>query len=302
LKIFILPTIAELQPTHQPFLYPSHNDDYGVEQDFLIWLKKNPQFLVSTPSQADWHYLPVYWTRWYLNHDFGNSQEDLNKIQHLVDQIIIDDKKTFTIAQYDDGPKINVGKAIQFLASPQTEGAIPIPLLCKKHKLPPIKSPKKYLASFNGSFETHPIRAELRKALEANPLVLLESGSTPKRFLARNLTGNSFVNNIIRSYVGLAPRGYGGSSFRFFEIMQLGTAPCYIGEWDVRPFKKFINWNEISYYVKDINELEELLANLDKNEARRKGKAAKSTFNKELYYQKWCKYVIKELNELNRSN
>jgi len=97
------------------------------------------------------------------------------------------------------------------------------------------------------------------------------------------------------SYVALCPRGTSCNSFRFFEALQFGVAPCLIGDQDVRPFKKFIHWEEFSYYVADVDELEILLKNLDKKEALKKGKKAREYWKKELYYQDWCKYVIKEL-------
>ncbi len=80
--------------------------------------------------------------------------------------------------------------------------------------------------------------------------------------------------------------------------MQLGTAPCLIGDVDVRPFKKFIPWDEMSYYVSSVDELDHLLKNLDRKEAIEKGKKAYQYWKDELYYQKWCKYVIKELEHL----
>jgi hypothetical protein len=102
------------------------------------------------------------------------------------------------------------------------------------------------------------------------------------------------------SYVALSPRGTSCNSFRFFEAMQLGVAPCLIGDADVRPFKQFIPWDAISYYVSSVDELEALLLKLDKKEAIEKGKKAYRYFKKELYYQKWCKYVLSELENINK--
>jgi len=62
--------------------------------------------------------------------------------------------------------------------------------------------------------------------------------------------------------------------------------------------KKFIPWDEISYYAADVDELELLLKNLDKQEALKKGKKARQYWKKELYYQDWCKYVIKVLEDI----
>jgi len=295
MKIYILDVQEKLQPSSQRFRYPGHNKDYGVEQDFLVWLKRNPGLLTNNPEEANWHYLPIFWTRWHINHDFAKN--GVQELQTIVNDIIIDDSKTFTITQYDDGPVIDIGQSIQFLSSRNNETGIDIPLLCSKDKSPFIIRTKKYLASFNGNFETHAIRKEMLKTFSNNSDVVI-SGNTPRNFIKRILYGKPFIDNILRSYIGLAPRGYGGSSFRFYEIMQLGIAPCLIGEHDVRPFKKFIDWDKISYYVKTVAELEHLLINLNKEDALVKGRLAKRFYKQELKYQSWCKYVIQELKAI----
>jgi hypothetical protein len=156
---------------------------------------------------------------------------------------------------------------------------------------------KKYIASFNGSFYTHPIRVEMEKRFEKNQEVLIQGGLTT-RFYKRWLWAKNYNLNTMASYVALSPRGTSCSSFRFFEAMQLGVAPCLIGDKDVRPFKNFIPWDDISYYASSVDELESLLNNLDKKEAIEKGKKAYKYWKNELFYQKWCKYVLKELESL----
>lgn len=37
-RIFVLQVPQELQPKRQAFSYPSHNRDYGIEQDFVAYL------------------------------------------------------------------------------------------------------------------------------------------------------------------------------------------------------------------------------------------------------------------------
>jgi len=55
-----------------------------------------------------------------------------------------------------------------------------------------------------------------------------------------------FINTTIDSKFALAPRGYGRSSFRFFEIFQLGTIPVYIWN-DVNwlPFQDTIDYSRL---------------------------------------------------------
>ena len=78
--------------------------------------------------------------------------------------------------------------------------------------------------------------------------------------------------------------------------MQFGVAPLLLGDVDARPFKKFIDWDSISYFASTIDELDNILSKLDKKEALQKGRNAAMAFRNELYYQQWCKYVLKELD------
>jgi hypothetical protein len=297
MKVYILNTPALLNPQPSGFKYPTHNKDYGIEQDFLIWLKKQKKLITNSPSEADWHYLPVYWTRWHINHDFAQDGQGLVQLQAEIDKIIIDDTKTFTITQFDGGTLLNLGNTIEFTAARTTNKGIDIPILCSPHRKPPIPLKKEYIATFNGAFYTHPIRSEMKKKYEGDNEIVLGEG-LPTRFYKRWFWGKSFNIRTMRSYVALSPRGTSCNSFRFFEAMQLGIAPCLIGDIDVRPFKKFIPWDEISYYVSTVDELDHLLKNLDKTVAIEKGKKAFQYWKNELYYQKWCKYVIMELDSI----
>jgi len=297
MKIYILPVSDVLQPKLQTFKYPAHNKDYGVEQDFHIWLKKNRHLVVNSPGDADWHYLPVYWTRWHINHNFAANGEGLSELQQQVDKVMIDDSKTFTITQFDGGTLINAGKTTVFTGARTVNDGIDIPILCTPHKKPPLPVKKKYLASFNGAFSTHPVREEMLEKLQNDTDILIQGG-IPTRFYKRWFWAKNYNLNTMASYVALSPRGTSCNSYRFFEAMQLGTAPCLIGDKDVRPFKKFIPWDEISWYAASIEELEKILTGLDKQEAVKKGKKAYKFWKNELFYQKWCKYVIMELEQL----
>jgi len=297
MKIFVLKTPGILQPNKQSFRYPAHNKDYGVEQDFFVWLQKQRHLLTQDPDEASWHYLPVYWTRWHINHHFAANGEGLEQLQREVDRLLIDDSKTFTISQFDGGTLIDAKKTLVFTAAKTGNIGIDIPILCSPHRKPFLPVNKKYLASFNGSFITHPIRLEMQNELGKYPGILIE-GMLPTRFYKRWFWAKSFNLNTLASYVALCPRGTSSNSFRFFEAMQLGVAPCLIGDSDVRPFKKFVPWDDISYYASSVDELKYLLTHLDKKEAIEKGKKAYLFWRNELFYQKWCKYVLKELEDI----
>jgi len=294
MKIFILETPLILRPKKQSFQYPAHNKDYGVEQDFFVWLQKQPGLLTNNPDEATWHYLPVYWTRWHINHHFAANGEGLDQLQHEINDLIIDDNRTFTISQFDGGTLIDTKKTVVFTAARTDNAGIDTPILCSPHRKPFMSVKKKYLASFNGSFITHPIRLEMKGKLAKYPDILIE-GMLPTRFYKRWFWAKSFNLNTMASYVALCPRGTSCNSYRFFEAMQLGVAPCFEKDKDVRPFKNFIPWDEISYYASSVDELEMMLTHLDKKQAIEKGKNAYRFWKNELFYQKWCKYVLKEL-------
>ena len=285
MKIYVLPIDNSLQPQNQGFLYPKHNSDYGVEQDFYQFLQANPHLLTTNINEADFHYLPVYWTRWHLQHDYGRA--GLDELQKLVNEAILDSNKTFTICQYDDGPIINIGKTLQFLASRKTELGIDIPLLCDEHQKKMVIY-RYYLASFAGRINTHPIRAEMQRALNSIGNIYISD---------KDLETEDYVRLLSRSYIALAPRGYGGSSFRFYEAMQLGIIPALIGDIDTRPFKNFIDWDQISFYVSNPADLIAKIKTHSKSELKRMGKKAREVYLNELTYQKWPKWVLADLEK-----
>ena len=285
MKIYILPIDSRFQPGSARIVHPAHNSDYGVEQDFFQYLHSNPHLVTDNPNEAEWHYLPVYWTRYYINHHFEKT--DLSELQQSVNLSILSDSKTFTICQYDDGPLVNLGATINFLSSRRTETGVDIPLLCSLHRIPEVKPSKKYLSTFIGLLPNHSIRQEMFDTIKYRNDLCMASGST-----------ELFVEKTLESYVALCPRGYGGSSFRFFEAMQLGVAPLMISDLDTRPFKEFIDWHEISLFTSSATNLNSLLDSLNTCGLLEMGQRAEKVYQEKLCYQKWCKYILEYLASL----
>lgn len=287
MKIHILKTSHGTRPDTQAFKYPLHNADYGVEQDFLDYLQKNRHLTTEDASEACWHYLPIYWTRWHLNHGYGNS--GLAELQYQIDSSILDDAKTFTVCQYDDGPLAEVGKTVLFLSSRKAASGIDIPLLSTAHRKPFFRRRKKYLASFTGRLDTHRLRQEMSEALKGRPDVYLYDG---------NKGPNFFVDAMLHSHLALCPRGYGGSSFRLYEAMQLGTVPLLVGDIDTRPFRKFLAWDRFSFYAPTVAGIGPILDRCNIPDLREMASQAMLTYRADLCFGKWCKFVLKELEEL----
>jgi len=101
--------------------------------------------------------------------------------------------------------------------------------------------------------------------------------------------------------VALAPRGDGGQSFRFYEAMQIGTVPLLISDIDTRPFKRWLDWDWFSLYATSCEWIHESLSASPKDWYLRTGGNAARVWEHDLRYGKWCRYVIKELEDGSRA-
>ena len=286
LRIYQVPVPKLFRPDRAPFRYPSYARDWGVEQDFSKFLQSS-QFLTNDLHEATHLFLPIFWTRYWLQNNY--AKDGHGPLNEFLNSLELDESKVFTICQYDDGPLVDFhfGKGM-YLSSRQTPDAgRDIPLLATS--LPRYgfkKRKKKYLMSFAGRFETHPLRMELRDVSTNRESVFLAN---------QNLNARQFTSLIHQSFVVLSPRGYGGSSFRFFEAMQVGTVPCLIGDVDTRPFKSQIQWDQISLYFKTPLEAITVIESMDSKVLERMGTAAADVYHRLLKLGKWNQLLINDL-------
>jgi hypothetical protein len=287
MKIFVLDVPEKFKPKNQPFAYPKHNFNFGVEQDFELFLKNNPQFVTKFIKDADFFYLPVYWTRFFLN---IKNITDVYIYESEINELIIDHSKTFTVCQYDDGCLINLGDTIQFLSSRKSDKGFDIPLLSKHHNKPFFNKEKKIYASFIGRKRTSEYRDKMFSALENIDNVYLKDSD--------KVSTSKYRNIILESYISLCPRGYGGSSFRLFESMQLGSVPYLFADIDTRPFKDFINWDQFSFFSDNENKLINDFSLFNIEELRYMGQLSNAIFNGYIDFQKWPFWLIQTLKKL----
>ena len=285
MKIYLVPVPKLLRPTNLPFPYPKYSYDWGVEQDFELSVRHS-HALVSNPDLATHHYLPVYWTRYWVQNDYG--KKGVEELNSGLATLNLDEKKLFTVCQYDDGPltNLNFGRGL-FLASRKTELGIDIPVIASPFPNY-LSNPtyKRRLISFDGRISTHVIRQQMVKELSNLDGVYLND---------RNISARAYYRSLASSYVALAPRGYGGSSFRFFEAMQVATVPALIGDIDTRPFKEFIDWNEISFYGESPLEIYKQVVQCSKSHLQRMGELAQKVYKEQLMFGKWTNLMWQHL-------
>ena len=240
------------RPTPKYPTYPPYNEGLYLEDYFFKWF-------IDNNIEKDRYYIPVFWTTCYVDNCFNGLQQELNKLDPS--------KKYFTVTQHDDAIReLLPSDTIQFNAGGNTGKGIPIPLICSpiKDEIKP-KLNRDIFCSFVGSI-THPIRNWIYTSL---------SNNRRYHFSAKQWTNlvpdnefDNFINITSRSVFALAPRGYGRSSFRLYEVMQLGAIPVFIYDEEWCPWEEEINWNDFCVLIpiKNITRIDEILNSYSKEE------------------------------------
>jgi len=213
-------------------------------------------------------YINATWTNLYCNAQFKGIPFDNYKLQMEVDNLSKDgkcfqpsaengfrDRKYFTVVQFDEGVKHN-RLPPDTLVFGCCEGNIPIPLTYESKFfdsiIPKKWSEKTIFCSFIGGY-THTVRRQLTECVEKLAdyyIYVTKQGEIYNKDL--------YVEKSMNSKFCLAPRGFGRSSFRFFEVLKLGSIPVYI--WDDKdwlPFKHIIDYSMMCVTI-NISELENL--------------------------------------------
>lgn len=249
--------------------YPPFKNGLYLEEYFLSFIKKH-----NPPTNRK--YIPALWTNFQIEGWFRNKK---NEMQQSLNNWISENPSPngyYTVVQYDDGPLLQLPEnTIVFGAC---SGNIPIPLIYQDSTNTLISLPKKsfynkpILCSFVGNITSNNVMPNVRQILfntlsNNNTFKIINSGGWTSS-VNRNLQ-KIFLETTINSKFSLAPRGYGRSSFRFFECFLLGTIPIYLWN-DINwlPFQHTINYNKlcIVLHINDINKLEHILKSISEEQ------------------------------------
>jgi hypothetical protein len=209
------------------------------------------------------NYIDVFWTNIQIT-----PKVDKNAIQKLIDEKYNENKKYFTLVQHDDGITFKLPKNT-FVFGAGGTGDIPIPLIYEDTTNYLENLPKKsfhektIFCSFIGS-ETHKVRKDMINLLKKNKNYYINTNKWTNDIKKDKM--DLFVETTLNSKFALAPRGYGRTSFRFYEILQLGSIPIYI--WDDIEWlynKENIDYSKfcISIHVSKMNQLDDILKSID---------------------------------------
>jgi hypothetical protein len=244
--------------------YPPFKNGLYLEEYFFKYMTDNNK----THDNKNRLYIPALWTNFQIERWFNNEKQNMqNSLNNYIKENP-SENGYFTIVQYDDGPLLNLPENTIIYGA--CSGNIPIPLIYednnntlnneKKKKY----NEKNILSSFVGT-RTHFVRDicinKLSKLSDFH-FIIKNNWTTDVEI---NLQKN-FIENTINSKFALAPRGYGRSSFRFFEILKLGTIPIYVWD-DIEwlPYKDIIDYKKlcISINISEIDNLPNILNEID---------------------------------------
>ena len=259
LTILPLPSLFRPGTSH---VYPPFKKGRYMEEFIYDYL---------TTHQHDIHttlvYLPIYWTNLQNHPNFTSSIAKYDLLLQRALQTMPQDTRYVTMVQHDDGPRLTLPKNTIIMGA--CTGTVPLPLLYEdttnhleqQTRLPPA-SPYPWLASFVGT-DTHPVRAEMVRQLTQQDITChVKSTWSPA---VPQDDAKRFIEITLSSRFCLAPRGYGRSSFRFFEAIQLDTIPIYVWD-DIEwlPYQEVLDYDafSISVHVSELHTLHERLKSI----------------------------------------
>jgi hypothetical protein len=266
-------------------VYPPFSKIY-FEKYFFNYMLQHPEFMDK--------YIPIFWTE----NQIPVLHKALAEKRQKAVGTLKKDTVYFTVVQHDDGiTNTRLPKTVIFGMG--GVGTIPLPLtyenteLFQKYK----DVPKTIFCSFIGSL-THPCRLESVKQLREKPNVVIMTNPWSSNVSAENQT--KFLEIMSQSRFSLAPRGYGKSSFRMYEALNMKSVPVYVYDEPWLPYKEILDWSKMAVlvHVKDIPTLYETLDAISDEEIA----------NMHAYYEKYkhlftydgmCEYILKKFNELN---
>ena len=265
-------------------VYPPYHQGLYLEEYFC----KTFQDLEEDPRQI---LIPVHWTNCYkLTNDRG-----VPGLQLALDSLS-PDYKYFVVCTHDDAPREKLPPGTKCYAAGGNAGGTPIPLICSS--IPPVdnSSEKDIFASFVGSI-THNIRGALYDVLAINKEYFIDVKRwTPS---ISTLAQNNFLDIMKRSDFSLCPRGYGSTSYRLYESMQLDSIPVYISDEFWLPWEDEIDWHSFCIFINPhrLHEIDPILSSISDEEKKEMRKAMKLAYNKYFTLERVASRIMEDVTK-----
>jgi hypothetical protein len=250
----------DLKPSYihhyPPFTHGRYFEEYFSE----FWNKR---------SFDEFVFIDIHWCAVY--HRGGTPDQIRQHVFQKCKEAWRQGKIPFTVCQWDDGIGFDKPPNLIVFSMGQSKD-VPLPLISEDTTYRLLRTPrlsfdkKNILCSFVGSNTFH-VREKMVRALDGLAGVVMHMKNWD--YKVESDAADLFVDVTRQSKFGLAPRGYGASSFRFFEVMQLGVIPVYIHDGDdARPFQDILDYSLFSFsvHVSELDTLYERLAAVTEEE------------------------------------
>jgi hypothetical protein len=253
-------------------VYPPNNFE-----EFELWFHKYYEGDVTERE-----FLPIYWTSYYVNNNYGQDKEALRALQSYIDSLD-KSKKYFTIIQYDDGILNDVSGIDLYQFNMSKSYDYPLPLIGQPHPYK-FNSEKKYLANFIGSM-THPIREHAKTLIGKEGYYISFDRHEPYEY----------CKIISESVFTLCYRGYGINSFRISEALQYGSIPVYISDKFIYPHNISFMEYGVRFHSDVVNQLHNCLLTYYEDEIKELNKFGKKRYQELYTYEGTKDKILKHL-------
>jgi hypothetical protein len=230
-------------------VYPPFKNGRYMEEYFYDYVMSHKDTL-----ECDRVYIPAFWTNIQIHPGFQSMRDGLNILLKRVYSLMPEGTKYFTIVQADLGVELVLPK--DTLVFGACYGDVPLPLIYedttnKLVSVPRLNYPKRHLASFVGTYTTHELRVNMFNTLNKSDGIYFEGRNIWVNKVPDSLA-DKFIQSTLESKFCLAPRGYGRSSFRFFEAMLLDCVPVYFWD-DIEwlPYKNILDYSKFSVSIQE---------------------------------------------------
>jgi hypothetical protein len=229
-------------------VYPPFKNGRYMEEYFYDYVMSHKDEINSERV-----YIPAFWTNLQIHPNFQSMKSNYDILLKRAYSLMPEDTKYFTIVQNDLGVELTLPP--NTLVFGACFGDIPLPLIYEDTTNRLLNTTRsfyrKHLASFVGTHTTHPLRNKLFLQIGRKPNFKFDSKGDWSNVIPERLAEN-FINTTLSSKFCLAPRGFGRSSFRFFEAMLLDTVPVYFWD-DIEwlPYKDILDYSKFSVSIHD---------------------------------------------------
>jgi hypothetical protein len=244
--------ILELGKQFRPatsVVYPPFKNGRYMEEYFYEYTINHKDTI-----ESDRVYIPAFWTNIQIHPNFQRMKENFNILLKRA-YSLFEGSRFFTIVQADLGVELVLPK--DTLVFGACFGNTPLPLIYEdttnKLQSIPCLEDRTILASFVGTYNTHTLRQKMFSLLGRKPNFKFSVRTEWSNNIAQNLA-DEFINTTLQSKFCLAPRGFGRSSFRYFEAMLLDTIPVYFWD-DIEwlPYKDILDYTKFSVSIHSDN-------------------------------------------------